>query len=436
MAKRQALGIDIDNYARIGGTNFALAKKLVQEGVYDFLIIKAGLGLLKSVTFDEQKQGAEQAGIPYLTYHFLDPVENMKKQARLYIEWVGKGQTTYIVDIERPRAEEEGGRLPTKKELQEYLAEIEKLTGKHPVLYSSMKILGQIGFLTEAEKYQLWLADYPYKNSATKELYRYFDDFLRDFKGTLPPSVRGKNLEKRVILWQFTKKGRGVDYIFNEKLPDNKDGKKSADLNISIKERDEFMKLMFGKVPPKPSSGDLNLSETLAQVEKMKQAGITPEVQININMADLNVTALKTLQGKLEKADVTAQVHVNIQAGRGESGIEKVSPDDEAEPPGTEPEPERSFTVEVKAKSGTKTAVQSIVDRKDNGVPVMGPHEPRIALPNGTRLRVSKTHKESDKDKGDGVIFGGKKRYYKIMEDAENGKAAGKFVKKEDVKPA
>jgi hypothetical protein len=76
------------------------------------------------------------------------------------------------------------------------------------------------------------------------------------------------------------------------------------------------------------------------------------------------------------------------------------------------------------------------VDRKDNGVPVMGPHEPRIALPNGTRLRVSKTHKESDKDKGDGVIFGGKKRYYKIMEDAENGKAAGKFVKKEDVKPA
>ena len=124
MAKRQALGIDIDNYARTGGTNFALAKKLVQEGGYDFLIIKAGLGLLKSVTFDEQKQGAEQAGIPHLTYHLPDPSRNMVEQARLYIEWVGKGQPTYIVDVEIPRAVKKGGRLPTKNELKGYLAEL------------------------------------------------------------------------------------------------------------------------------------------------------------------------------------------------------------------------------------------------------------------------------------------------------------------------
>ena len=48
---------------------------------------------------------------------------------------------------------------------------------------------------------------------------------------------------------------------------------------------------------------------------------------------------------------------------------------------------------------------------------------------------VSKTHKESGKDKGDGVIYGGWQQYYKITDETENDKAAGLFVKKQDVRP-
>jgi len=434
MAKRQARGIDIDENARTGGTNFTLAKKLVQDGVYDFLIIKAGLGIRKSEIFDEQRQAAEQAGIPYVTYHLPDPSADMIKQARDYIKWVGKDQPAYIVDIERPYDEKKGGRLPKKNELKAYLAEFEKLTSKPPLLYTRMDILKDTDFLKEAEEYSLWLAEYPYKNAAKEELYKDFDDFLGAHAWTAP-STKGSNLEKNVILWQFSKKGR-PDLIYNKKTKHHeyKVGKQSADLNISIKERDEFMKQLFGKVPPKPGSVDQSLTETLAQMEKMKEAGITPEVQIQINTANLDVKTLETLKGKLEKAGASPEVHINIQAGADAPVDKQVPTDDEAEQPGPEPKPNNRFTVEVKAKTGQRTAVQSIVDRKENGVPVMGPHEPRIALPNGTRLRVSSTHKESGKDKGDGVIYGGKQLYYKITEAADNKAAAGLFVKKQDVK--
>jgi hypothetical protein len=245
-----------------------------------------------------------------------------------------------------------------------------------------------------------------------------------------------------VILWQFTEKGR-PDLIYNKKTkhPINKDGKLSADLNVSIKERDEFMKLLFGKIPPKPSSVNQILTETLAQVEKMKEAGITPEVQININMADLDIKALKTLQGKLEKAGVSSQVQLNIQTGANGAvprGSDPIQDPDSGQPeaPSSEPEPDDSFLVKVKVKPGTNSAVQSFKKTKKNGVPIMGPHnKPRIRLSNDTQLRVSKTYKVSDKDSGDGVIHGDADRlYYKITDDPSNDKAAGLFVKKVDVR--
>jgi hypothetical protein len=89
------------------------------------------------------------------------------------------------------------------------------------------------------------------------------------------------------------------------------------------------------------------------------------------------------------------------------------------------------------ASPGTRTAVQNFNKRNNNGLPIMGPHEPRIALPNGSKLRVSATHKESDKDSGDGIIHGsGSRLYYKITNDQSNGKAKGLYVKKVDVEIA
>jgi hypothetical protein len=321
--KRQARVIDIDNYAQTGGTNFDLAAQHIRNGVYDFLIIKAGLGTEKSRIFDEQRQLAEKAGISYLTYHFPDPYspdknnpkENMKLQAKLYVDWVGDSQSAYCVDIEVPNDE---SRLPTRKELNRYLGELIRLTSKRPILYSSVYILKSInGFLKDAESYDLWIADYVKVKPGEENnegLYRYFDDFLKSHSWTLPPTVRGTNLEKKVIVWQFTKKGHGHHYIYNEKIGDNEEGKLSADLNISINEREEFMKHVFGRIPDLPKATPRFDALTAEQIKELAQTGISPNVRVDLNMTDLQLEEFTTLQEKMNESGITLKIKVNIQA--------------------------------------------------------------------------------------------------------------------------
>jgi GH25 family lysozyme M1 (1,4-beta-N-acetylmuramidase) len=251
MAERQALGVDINEYSRTGGDNFDLVKEHIQNGVYDFLIIKAGGGTVRGAIFDEQRENAERFGILYATYHFPLPNQDMRAQARRYVDWVGTQQPAYILDIERPR---EGPRPPNKAEMRTMIDEMEHLTGKQPVIYSRMGILQEIGFVDEARQYRLWMAQYMYDRShlpAEQVQYRYFHDFTRDFAWSLPQSVLNTALEENVILWQFSEKGQGPYYVYNRHTqdPEYPTGKKSADLNISIKGRDEFLRRLFGEVP-------------------------------------------------------------------------------------------------------------------------------------------------------------------------------------------
>ncbi|MGD2159227.1 MAG: GH25 family lysozyme [Anaerolineales bacterium] len=250
MAERQALGIDISEYSRTGGINYALVKKNVQEGVYDFLIIKAGAGTSRSPLFEEQKQNVEQRGIPYATYHFTLPGQNMKEQAQKYVDWVGTDQPVYILDVETPLG---GDRPPNRDEMREIIDEMVELTNKEPVIYSRMDVLQRIGFVNDARQYRLWIAQYLWDRShlpSEKLQYHYLHDFTRDFSWSLPPSIQNTAIEENVILWQFSEKGKGPYYIYNLRTadPNFPIGKKSADLNISIKGRDEFMQLMFGGV--------------------------------------------------------------------------------------------------------------------------------------------------------------------------------------------
>ena len=251
MAERQALGIDVDDYSRTGGINYKLFKNHLLAGESDFMIIKAGLGTNRSTIFNEQKQNAEFYGIPYITYHLLDPRKDIKGQAQNYVEWVGTDQPSYIMDVESPA---EGVRPPNKAELRIYIDEMERLTNKQPVIYTRTNVLEQIGFLDEAKEYRLWIAQYlnDVAQIPKKQVqYRFFHEFVRDFSDTLPPSVVEKPIEESVILWQFSEKGDGYFYVYNPitEHPKYTTGKKSADLNISIQGREEFLKSIFGKVP-------------------------------------------------------------------------------------------------------------------------------------------------------------------------------------------
>jgi GH25 family lysozyme M1 (1,4-beta-N-acetylmuramidase) len=248
MSERQALGIDIHEYSRTGGINYSRVKDFVQAGIYDFLIIKAGLGFRESSLWKEQKKNVEAINVPYVTYHFVDPDRDEKKQISKYIDRVGKDQPNYILDVEIPYR---NGRLPTRDELLICCHEVQRLTGKLPIIYSTMGILDRIGFRNEARKYKLWIAVYKRMKTDRRYFYRKFDQFVRDYAWTSPSTVRGTGLEKNVVLWQFTEKGDGRYYIFSArtKHPRWKVGAREADLNISIKKREIFMQSMFGDNP-------------------------------------------------------------------------------------------------------------------------------------------------------------------------------------------
>lgn len=251
MTERQALGIDIAQYARTGGTNFDRVRRFIQEGIYDFLIIKAGLGMQKNEIFSEQVSGAEQHEIPFSTYYFLDPLRDIEQQAQHYVDIVGTQQPQYIIDVEKPYPE---SRLPDKDELQCYIDKLVNLTGKKPIIYSRLNLLKSIGFLGSAKAYHLWIAQYLWDMKTVKpkrRLYRRFDEFTRDHEWELPPAVIGTGFENNVVLWQFSKKGKGQHYIFNPTTnhPKYKNGKESADLNISIAKAEAFMAFMFAGAP-------------------------------------------------------------------------------------------------------------------------------------------------------------------------------------------
>jgi GH25 family lysozyme M1 (1,4-beta-N-acetylmuramidase) len=251
MSERQALGIDINEWSRTGGIDYDLVTRHLQAGVYDFLIIKAGFSEFESPLFREQQQDAERLGIPYLTYHFLVPTQDMRVQIRKYVDWVGSKQPAYILDVEEPNIS--GSRVPNKKEVLDCVDELVRLTGKKPIIYSRISILEQIGFMSEAEEFSLWIAQYLFDRAhlPSKRLqYAFFHDFVRDYAWTFPPSVKA-SLQENVILWQFSEKGDGPHYIYSRKTADPRFpiGMHSADLNISIKARDEFMQSFFHETP-------------------------------------------------------------------------------------------------------------------------------------------------------------------------------------------
>ncbi len=92
--------------------------------------------------------------------------------------------------------------------------------------------------------------------------------------------------------------------------------------------------------------------------------------------------------------------------------------------------------VQVKVNETTSRHFKSGAEGRDKkGKPIMVPHRSPVLLHSGDKVRVSTTHKESDLDKGDGVILAsGRKEYYLIVESPDNPKAIDTFIARTDTR--
>jgi len=135
-----------------------------------------------------------------------------------------------------------------------------------------------------------------------------------------------------------------------------------------------------------------------------------------------DVPGIKSLQTSLQEAGITPEIQINIAAG------DVLAP---APGPGADFAGEKSIEVVVNAD---KLNCMTFTKSDKAGKPIMDIREPRVQLFRGDRLRVSAVHKAGEKDPGDGTVIGtGGIKYYFIVDCPTMREAEGLYVKQSDV---
>jgi hypothetical protein len=172
------------------------------------------------------------------------------------------------------------------------------------------------------------------------------------------------------------------------------------------------------------------VQEAMEKVERVKQAGVNPNVHIHIRFDELDLETINILVSKLQTMGLKPKVILNAPSTPG--ATPKTPPAQPVKKEEVVEEEEETFTVMV---TDVKALVQTFKKADKAGKPIMIPREPRIKLAKGTKIQVSAKHKVSDKDPGDGTVFGtGNILYYHIAEFPENPDAEGHFLKQSEVK--
>lgn len=84
-------------------------------------------------TFDLNRKGCQQNGIPHAPYHYYQPGQDPATQADHFIAVAGKDFKRYIVDVE----EEEGVDDKITSDVLVFLLRVAQLTGRRPAIYTS-----------------------------------------------------------------------------------------------------------------------------------------------------------------------------------------------------------------------------------------------------------------------------------------------------------
>lgn len=377
-------------------------------------------------------------------------------QADQFIKTVGgKGFHFYALDIEPgPNIKLHIGQLKnvfTSEDLvdiQKWIDYVAEKTEKPVLLYTSPSVYGDLLKPHDADNkldgMKLWLAAYD----------------LGDREKTDPIRVTGerfklKRPEKDWTFWQYSadKNKQGAKYGLPAESQD-----RDIDLNVYNGTIDELSAWIGHQVlstgdpikdtKDEETSQDTDLPEKPQVVDtpvsEPPYPGLTNQDIINIFNRAANSTnwwdwvVLADLEGLAASPEARKQTYtgpkfedlpglssaqkqalLNILPGR------EITPDDSG------------LWVNVNVEKTTCKYFKSGEKGRDKqGKPIMIPHRPPVLLFKGNRVRVSETHKESDKDAGDGVIMAtGRAKYYLVLESPDNPKAEKTFVLKEDTTP-
>ena len=221
------------------------------------------------------------------------------------------GSEFYVYD-EQKNIKSKGKNKFTKAEIQNIKQWVEFVQKHKPgipvLLYTSADIYNDELIPNGGEilkNLDHWIARYPDKFDRNEG--DPFDEF----------TIKGVNNWR---FWQYSANNnqKGPDYGVAERRSGKK--QKDVDLNVfngSVEEMRKWLGLGPETKPPVippdvPVTTDQSLAEIISQLDKFELAGITPNVQIIIQQDEFDIEQITSLVAKLKDAGVTPQVNINI----------------------------------------------------------------------------------------------------------------------------
>lgn len=157
--KWQTFGIDVSHYQ--GDIDWY---KLANQKKYkiDFVMIRSTMGKDRiDMKFIDNFNGAKQNNILVGAYHYYDPNQNSKLQARNYLKNSFQKHCDFIpiLDIEKRSQVQSKKRL--LQGIKSWLILIERETGHKPMIYTGLSFYkGYFANNKDFEKYPKWIAAY------------------------------------------------------------------------------------------------------------------------------------------------------------------------------------------------------------------------------------------------------------------------------------
>lgn len=185
----RALGVDLSHWQ--AKVDF---ETLVKTGI-KFVFIKASEGAAGvDENFSMYWQAAGAAGLLRGAYHFFRPDFNPTVQAQFFYDTLmdagSIGELPPVLDVEK--------RPLVAAQIKPCLDAIERIFGKHPIIYTAPGLWNEMGAVPWAKDYSLWVAQYPYRD--------WSDDLPNRLLTGEPRLPRDWSTW---LFWQFTERGPG-----------------------------------------------------------------------------------------------------------------------------------------------------------------------------------------------------------------------------------
>lgn len=152
-------GIDVSNHNHPGGA--AIDWRTV-SGTQGFAFVKATEGTsFVNPTYSQDAQAARDAGLEVGAYHFARPGMDARAQAQHFANTINAGPQNTLPPVLDLEVDEGLGAQQLSAWIRDFMDELEKLTGRTPILYTYKYFwIGTMGNTQEFNNYPLWLAAY------------------------------------------------------------------------------------------------------------------------------------------------------------------------------------------------------------------------------------------------------------------------------------